>query len=166
VNDLCLPGFSAENNWQSRLRDNANMGFKGTKDGKTDFNYHDIDGKLTRCIRKLQLPYRTPNWLETVLDDGNRPHYWLEVKSTPEENPKTPFFMSKKQYKDVSFNNSSPVICDLLTDMAQGQEIESRLRHTKGGLRDCSNLRPQRSDRRCLHQTTMDGLPGSLYTGE
>jgi len=93
---LNLPNFSAETNWKSRLRSRA--GFSPCRDGPSDFEYCDEVGELTRYFQQMQHPYQRPDWLTSVLGDGNVPMYRLEVKCTPSQNATVAFYMSGAQY--------------------------------------------------------------------
>ncbi|OBT52528.1 hypothetical protein VE04_07127, partial [Pseudogymnoascus sp. 24MN13] len=93
---LRLPNFSGQVHWTSSLRSRA--GFSTCQDGPSDFTYPDTEGALTRYLQQMRFPYTKPTWLDTVLSDGNKPTYLLEVKSTPSRNPTTRFFMSGHQH--------------------------------------------------------------------
>jgi hypothetical protein len=86
-------------NWTSRLRTRA--GFTSCRDGPSDFEYRDNDGALTRQFREMQHPYTSPEWLNTILDDGSAPLYRLEVKSTSTQDATTALFMSPLQHSLV-----------------------------------------------------------------
>ncbi|RFU23945.1 hypothetical protein B7463_g12390, partial [Scytalidium lignicola] len=106
---LRLPDFSGEVNWTSSLRSRA--GFSTCADVSSDFKYLDKDGALTRYLQQMQFPYTRPAWLDTVLGDGNRPTYLLEVKSTPYQDPTTRFFMSGGQHalaKSLQVSSTRP----------------------------------------------------------
>ena len=93
---LRLPNFTGPVNWTSSLRTRA--GFSNCTNDPSDFTYQDVEGALTRHLQQMQFPYTKPTWLDTVLNDGNKPTYLLEVKSTPYEDPKTRFFLSGIQH--------------------------------------------------------------------
>lgn len=93
---LRLPNFSGLVHWTSSLRSRA--GFSTCPDAPSDFTYSDSEGALTHYLQQMQFPHMKPTWLDTVLSNGNKPTYFLEVKSTPHQNPTTSFFISGHQH--------------------------------------------------------------------
>lgn len=89
-------------NWQSTIRAYVRVHrqyadierWLGTRE-TADIVYKDVTGAFTKVL----VDY---DYLDGTLWDGARPTYYLEVKTTT--GPcKTPFFVSKSQYKRVSF---------------------------------------------------------------
>ncbi|PVH94635.1 putative heterokaryon incompatibility protein [Periconia macrospinosa] len=76
---LRLPGFTAEENWTSTLRSRAGFSAFAHRE-VSDFTYKDTEGALTRHFLQMQHPYRTPEWLSTICNDGNEPLYRLEAE--------------------------------------------------------------------------------------
>jgi hypothetical protein len=77
-------------------------------------------------------PYMSPEWLSTVLEDGNAPLYRLEVKSTSSQIATTALYMSNPQYSLVS--SYRPIRHHILTPTL-GKEIKGHICQTLRDLR-------------------------------
>lgn len=140
-----LPGFSRAN-WQSNIRRHVTVHpeyrtmapWMGRE--TSDLVYDDTVGALTGCLIDHGFLMRG-DWA------GQRPQYFLEVKTTT-SSCETPFFMSKAQYRRVSF--SFPSVEDIYEGtgitMLTAEPLDARKYRRRGKqkycLRDIPSLQP------------------------
>lgn len=102
-----LPGFDVSS-WQSTIRTFASahpdyadlQAWDGSE--SSDLFYSDVSGALTALMI-------AKGYLEEREWRGERPEYYIEVKTTMSNSVETPFYLSKWQYTRVSLAGYAPV---------------------------------------------------------